>query len=287
MLLADIPFRSGGRVSVAASEEDAKNIRAFAPGEHPVQARLASSVMLVRRGASDAERQVFMIRRAQTMAFVPGAAVFPGGGARDEDASADIAWVGPSDQAWAARLGVGDAVTARKLVVAAIRELFEEANVLLAGDEGSVVSFGSNDAGWRRDRARLEAHEVSFAEILERRGLALRTDLLAPRSRWVTPVYCPRRYDTFFFAAVTPEGQRAEALTSEAAVSDWVAPEDIVRRGDAGEVRLVPATAYNLNSLAGAASLEKFVKGERSLSALMLEPHATAAGGFDLECVLP
>lgn len=288
-LLIDIPTESGGVVSAPVSEEDAAQIRAFrASDEQAVAPRNASSVMLVREAPRAASgKEVFMIRRASTMAFVPGAAVFPGGSAREDDYEREIPWIGPSPEEWAQRLGIESASLARSLVVTAARELFEEASVLLAGDEGSLVSFDPADAGWQADRARLEAHEVSLLDILNARGLALRADLLAPISRWVTPLYCPRRYDTFFFAALLPAGQDALALTTEAAVSGWVEPDEIVRRADAGKARLVPATAYNLNGLARAVDARSFAQGRAHIDCLMMQPRDDGRGGFVNECVLP
>lgn len=288
-LLSEIPTESGGVVSAVLSEEEAAQVRSFQASDGcAVKPRNASSVMLVRDAPAVASgKEVFMIRRASTMAFVPGAAVFPGGSAREDDDELAIPWVGPSPEEWARRLGIESASLARSLVVTAIRELFEEASVLLAGDETSVVSFDPADAAWQAERKRLEAHETSLLDMLQAHGLALRADLLAPVSRWVTPLYCPRRYDTFFFAALLPQGQDALALTTEAAVSGWVAPDEIVRRGDAGQARLVPATAYNLNSLARAADARAFAKGRAHIDKLMMTPVDDGRGGFVNRCVLP
>ena len=288
-LLSEIPTESGGIVSAAVSEEEAAQVRSFLASDgSAVAPRNASSVMLVRDAPSVASgKEVFMIRRASTMAFVPGAAVFPGGSAREDDYERDIPWVGPSPKEWAQRLGIESESLARSLVVTAVRELFEEASVLLAGDESSVVSFDPADSAWQDERKRLEAHEISFLNVIQNHGLALRADLLAPISRWVTPLYCPRRYDTFFFTALLPQGQDALALTSEAAVSGWVEPDAIVRRGDEGKARLVPATAYNLNSLARAVDAHAFAQGRAHIDRLMMTPVDDGRGGFINECVLP
>lgn len=288
-LLIDIPTESGGVVSAPVSEEDAAQVRAFQTSDgSAVAPRNASSVMLVREAPTAASgKEVFMIRRASTMAFVPGAAVFPGGSAREDDYEREISWIGPSPEEWAQRLGIESASLARSLVVTAARELFEEASVLLAGDEHSIAAFDPADAAWQEERARLEAHEISLLDILNAHGLSLRTDLLAPVSRWVTPLYCPRRYDTFFFVALLPEGQDALALTTEAAISGWIEPDEIVRRADAGKARLVPATAYNLNSLTRASDARAFAQGRAHIDRLMMTPRDDGRGGFINECVLP
>lgn len=288
-LMIDIPTESGGVVSAPISEEEAAQVRAFQASDgSAVAPRNASSVMLVREAPTAASgKEVFMIRRASTMAFVPGAAVFPGGSAREDDYEREISWIGPSPEEWAQRLGIESASLARSLVVTAARELFEEASVLLAGDEHSIAAFDPADAAWQEERARLEAHEISLLDILNAHGLSLRTDLLAPVSRWVTPLYCPRRYDTFFFVALLPEGQDALALTTEAAISGWIEPDEIVRRADAGKARLVPATAYNLNSLTRASDARAFAQGRARIDRLMMTPRDDGRGGFINECVLP
>ena len=112
---------------------------------------------------------------------------------------------------WAAAFGC-DERTARELVCAAVRETFEEAGVLLAGARdggpGAVVPDVSGD-DWEEQRQALLSRELSLAELLAGRGLALRSDLLRPFAHWITPPVEPRRYDTKFFAAALPVGQEA------------------------------------------------------------------------------
>jgi 8-oxo-dGTP pyrophosphatase MutT (NUDIX family) len=253
----------------------------------PVAPRYAATVMLVRGGRPTADPlEVFMLRRAATMAFVPDAVVFPGGRVDERDADAGLPWAGPTARQWASRLGCDEA-TARCVVVAAAREVFEETGILLAGpDEHSVVG-DLRDGGWSDDRARLASHEASFAGVLAGRGLVLRTDLLGLRSRWLTPEFEPKRYDTFFFAALVPAGQIPDAETSEAVAGRWVRPEQVLEEGDAGRLLLLPPTAYNLTFLAGAGGAEGFVFDTPRVERIMLAPTVTADGGVVLSCVLP
>ncbi len=120
----------------------------------PVQARPASTVMLVRDGAGAPE--VFMIRRVPTMEFAPNMWVFPGGGvdARDNDAS--LPWAGPSPQAWADALVARDEAQARELVIAAAREVFEECGVLLAASRSAACCWPAltNRPWWQTCPAR-------------------------------------------------------------------------------------------------------------------------------------
>ncbi len=141
---------------------------------------------------------MFMLRRVKTMEFVPDAVVFPGGRVDDRDSNPNLPWCGPTPAEWAELMGCTEDV-ARRVVVAAAREVFEECGVLLAGpDEHSVVQDLS-DPSWQEDRTALENHEIAFADMLILRGLVLRTDLLGLISNFCTPEFETKRYDTFFF----------------------------------------------------------------------------------------
>src|SRR5207302_7788536 len=120
---------------------------------------------------------------------------FPGGAVDAADADEGIAWAGPDAATWATQLAT-TADLARTLVCAAVRETFEESGVLLAGPDAGTVLATTGDEGWEADRRALLAGSLSLAELLHRRGLVLRSDLLRPWARWITPVTEARRYDT-------------------------------------------------------------------------------------------
>ncbi|PWJ27469.1 NUDIX domain-containing protein [Branchiibius hedensis] len=207
-----------------------------------VEPKLAATVLLVRPDGSE----VFMIRRVPTMEFAPSMWVFPGGGVDPRDAEVSVDWVGPDATQWARLLGVS-AEVAVTLVMAALRELFEECGVLLVGTADAVLT--EIDDSWMVDRAALIAHEKSFAEVLHERGLAVRSDLLFVQDHWVTPGFEKRRYDTFFFTAVLPEGQEPDDATSESAVSQWVQPTALLAEHQAGSALMLPPTVLQLELL--------------------------------------
>jgi 8-oxo-dGTP pyrophosphatase MutT (NUDIX family) len=222
----------------------AEHARAFyAGGREPVAPRRASTVVLLRPAAPF---EVYAIRRAATMAFAARMYAFPGGGVDPRDAATRPGWAGPDPADWATRLGLDEA-TARAVVCAAVREVFEESGVLLAGpDPRTVVGDVSGD-DWEAARRALEAREVGFAELLARRGLVLRSDLLAPWSRWITPEFEPRRYDTYFFLARLPERQVTRQVGGEADATVWAPPAELA--GDA--YAMLPPTRVTLRELAG------------------------------------
>lgn len=275
-------WRSGEMLEVPMSEQLARAYERFcAAGTAPAVPRLAATVMLVR-----SPREVFMLRRAATMAFVPEAVVFPGGGVDPADDGARCSWIGPDEEVWARRMGTS-ADVARRVVTAAARELFEECGVLLAGDERGVCSLDASEPAWAEERRRLVSHETSLADVLKRHGLALRADLLGLRSHWLTPEFEPRRYDTYFFAALAPTGQEPDSRTSEADRAGWVDPQAMFDRAAQGLVRLVPPTAYNLAHLLHAPGVESFAAGVEETGRVMLEPAVREGGRAVLTCRLP
>lgn len=215
----------------------------------PAPLKDASTVMLVRDGASGPE--VFLQRRVKAMAFAAGMTVFPGGGVDASDAQAEIAWAGPDPAWWGERFGV-DAARAQALVCAAVRETFEECGVLLAGPTADSVV--SDTAVYGAARAQLERRELSFGQFLARENLVLRADLLRPWANWITPTVETRRYDTRFFVAVLPQGQRADGATSEAQHVIWSTPAEAIERWKAGTDVLLPPTWSMLVALGEFAS---------------------------------
>ena len=219
----------------------------------PAGPRDAATVMLLRPARSPAGgpagMEVYMLRRQPTMAFAPGAQVFPGGSVDPRDADEEVAWAGPPAAEWG-EIFAAPPDQARALVCAAVRETFEESGVLLAGESASTVVADTTSADWEDDRRALLDRSLSLAELLARRALVLRSDLLRPWSRWITPVIEPRRFDARFFAAALPAGQRTRDVGGEASAVTWIEPGAALAAGRRGEIQLWPPTAVSLAELA-------------------------------------
>ena len=228
-------------------------------GTHPdpVEPKRAATVMLVRDGSRSAV-EVFMLRRVASMAFAPRMWVFPGGGVDPRDDEPELPWAGPTPSEWAERLGCDEGL-ARALVCAAVREVFEECGVLLAGPSADSVVADLRDPEWDRERAALLAKEQSFAQLLVRRGLVLRSDLLSAQGHWLTPAFESRRYDTWFFAALLPDGQIPDDDTTEADVADWTDPQALLEAYATGEAMLLPPTIVSVERVAAATSARALV----------------------------
>jgi 8-oxo-dGTP pyrophosphatase MutT (NUDIX family) len=214
----------------------------------PVTPRDAATVMIVRPAVAGLE--VYMLRRKPSMAFAPGAYVFPGGSVDARDADEEVAWAGPDIGEWG-RVLDAPPEQARALVCAAVRETFEESGVLLAGPSADTVVADTTGEDWEADRNALLDRSVSLAELLGRRRLVLRADLLRAWSRWITPVIEERRFDARFFVAALPPGQRTRDVGGEAAAVTWIAPDAALAAGRRRQIDLWLPTAVTLAELAG------------------------------------
>jgi len=214
--------------------------REYADGtRQPAEPRDAATVVLLR--GTEAGPAIYLLRRQTSMAFAGGMCVFPGGGVDRRDFDATVAWAGPPPADWAARLGVDEA-EARALVCAAVRETFEESGVLLAGTSPTDVVADTTGDDWEADRVALESRELAMSDFCSRRGLVLRTDLLGVWAGWLTPVFEPRRYRTWFFVASLPEGQRTRDVSSESSSVAWLPALEAVQAVDDGELTMMPPT---------------------------------------------
>jgi 8-oxo-dGTP pyrophosphatase MutT (NUDIX family) len=253
--------------------------------------RDSSTVILLRDSPAGDGLLVYLLRRVSSMSFAPGAYVFPGGSVDPRDADLAVEWAGPSPTEWGAALGSGESI-ARELVSAAVRETFEESGVLLAGpDEATIVPDTSGD-DWEADRQALLDRSSSLAEMLGRRALVLRGDLLRPWAHWITPIIEPRRFDTRFFVAALSEGQRTRDVSSESDHAMWVRPDDAVAAARRGEMPMLPPTLVTLTELAEYTSVAAVLGASREIRPRLPETHLTDDGVFlvmpeDLDGAVP
>jgi len=230
----------------------------------PARPRDAATVIVLRPAADAAGTsapatpagdgvEVLMLRRPAAMAFAPGAYVYPGGSVDPGDADLRVGWHGPSAADIGERLGASREL-ARAIVCAAVRETFEEAGILLAGTPDGALAVPDGPA-WDRDRAALMSGAETLAEVLARRGLVIRADLLTPWARWITPEAEPKRFDARFFAAALPPGQQATGHATETERTAWLRPEAAIEAARGGSITLLPPTATTLNEFAACGSL--------------------------------
>lgn len=207
----------------------------------------AATVILLRQGAPGL--QVYLVQRRGGSGFMAGNHVFPGGvvdpGDRDAARWAEAADLAPTvvDD----RLGGGlPWEEALAYGVAAIRETFEEAGTFF-GDLGGAGGLGTL-CDRRRDGPLPDGW---LAAAVSAPGSRLAVSALARWAWWVTPPGMKRRFDTRFFVAAAPAGQRCSPDGREVVAGDWFAPEEALARNLAGELALSPPTLVTLHDLLG------------------------------------
>ncbi|HWI26331.1 MAG TPA: NUDIX hydrolase [Stellaceae bacterium] len=205
-----------------------------------IEPRPAATVLLLRDG--DAGLEVLMVTRNVASDFASGALVFPGGRVDAADAEPEML----------ARCREVAGVSERSLAfrVAAVRETFEEAHVLLAHPRGEDRLLSAEQlASLERDIGRQLGRGAEFADLVRSGEIELATDRLVPFAHWITPVGPPKRFDTHFFLARAPLDQVAAHDGREAVEAVWIAPHHAIAESEARRVTLVFATRMNLIKL--------------------------------------
>ena len=258
--------------------------RAYAEGAAtPAEPRDAATVVLLRDGAlhGGTGPEVYLLRRQTSMAFAGGMSVFPGGGVDQRDFDDELSdrdlWHGQPPTEWAKRLGCDESM-ARALVCAAVRETFEESGVLLAGPSADTVVADTTGDDWEADRVALEGRQLAFTDFLARRGLVLRTDLLGVWSGWLTPVFEPRRFRTWFFVAVLPEGQVTRDVSTESSSVTWLPAMGAVEAVERDELVMLPPTYLTCLDVAQHADPAAVVAEAATRSVDMFTPEVVSSG---------
>ncbi len=256
--------------------------------------RPAATVMLVRdaAGAGRASSlEVLMVRRNLRSDFVGGAYVFPGGAVDPHDggAEAEAACTGRSDAQASALLGLGSGGLA--YWVAVVRETFEEAGLLLAErPDGPALLSGdpAEEARFTAARAEVNAGTLRFLDLCRDERLAMQVGDIHYFAHWVTPRGAPRRYDTRFFVAAAPPGQKAAHSAGETIAEVWITPEEALARHRSGEIEIIFPTIRNLQVIGRfSASAELLAAAARASSSVPIIEPRVVADGNGMRIVLP
>ncbi|HSN02609.1 MAG TPA: NUDIX domain-containing protein, partial [Acidimicrobiales bacterium] len=213
--------------------------------------RPAATVLILRE---DDGLEVLMLRRNLNSDFVGGAYVFPGGGVDAADADLARHVVGLNEESASARLGLESG--GLSYYAAALRELFEEAGLLVVCNEAGEPLVAGAEVRARLDeyRAQLNAGRRTLAELLEHESWRLDVRAMEYLAHWITPVGPPRRYDTRFFVVVAPPGQVAAHDAGETVAARWIAPREALAAHDRGELEMIFPTIRTLEEIAGFAT---------------------------------
>ncbi|MEE9218740.1 MAG: MBL fold metallo-hydrolase [Acidobacteriota bacterium] len=225
----------------------------------PVTPRDAATIVLTRPGTAGLE--VLLTERPASMNFAAGLHVFPGGAVDAQDLDPDLAArsVLPLQDAATALADTRTGVECLAFYIAAVRELFEEAGVLLAEKmDGTPVRI---TAALRHARTDLACGRRRWPEFCKRHDLRLRTDRLVYLSRWITPASLPRRFDTRFFAAPLPDGQQAAGGTREVVRFAWMTPRAALEAMAERRIQMWLPTSTTLQHLAETRHFEEIRRG--------------------------
>ncbi len=250
--------------------------------------RPAATVITVRDGPNGYE--ILMLRRNLNSDFVGGAYVFPGGRVDEADAGA---------AAQRRTRGLNDEEASRRLdlergglafYVACLRELFEEAGLLIACDENGEPVQIRDDESIRRfaaSRREVNAGTLDFISMMERERLVLDLRGLEYVAHWVTPVGPPRRFDTRFFVALAPSNQLATHDAGETVADQWIRPADALAAHARGELEMIFPTIRNLEAIAHFRSSKDVLDYARSLDDVVrVEPKIVTSNG-EVQILLP
>lgn len=203
----------------------------------------AATILLLRENPTTCHLEVYMNKRPDTMRFLPGHYVFPGGQMDQED----------TDPTWATySQPIDPAKNPENLPlsywITALRETFEEAGILLARhatgeyiDQTSTESF----------RTAMLNGECTFLEVARQLNVTLATDQLRYFGNRLTPrIVSPKRFDTRYFLAPLPAGMAPQPYAGEVVADEWVDPAVALSRRAEGTMPMVPPTADSLKVLA-------------------------------------
>jgi len=219
----------------------------------------AATILLLR---DDPTFEVLMVKRHHQIDFASGALVFPGGKSH----------AGDHDLAWADHvLGWGDFdAEQRGLRIAAIREVFEEAGVLLGQRlDGSPIG---GEACPLDVRQAVDAGTTAFIDVVSGLGVRLDLNALTVFARWITPPLTPKRFDTWFYVADAPADQLAACDGRETVDAEWIEPTEVLRLAEAGQRKVIFPTRMNVQLLAEATSAADCIARARGRTLVTVEP---------------
>jgi 8-oxo-dGTP pyrophosphatase MutT (NUDIX family) len=244
--------------------------------------RLAATVILLKEKSSEGF-EVFLLRRHQKSAFMGGNYVYPGGTVDRNDGSGDI--LSRCHRASLAQSS-SPVLDLFEYRIAGLRELFEEAGVLLANTvDGKPLGQLGQEARERFSayRKQLRLGEITLAKLAGNEDLLLAPDQLHYYVHWITPQANPLRFDTRFFIALHPSGQDASPDLQETTEGVWIAPRRALDENLKGNLPLSPPTLKTLEDLARFVNLQQlFASLPEAQARPLVLPVATTVNGENI-----
>lgn len=244
----------------------------------PSHAVPSATVILLRNGRGSPE-VLLLERHAQSHDF-PNLSVFPGGLVEEDDHALLDHLAGVSVAEARQAFPHLDPEHTLGFFVAAIRETFEEAGILLARRRGETRPMdGALASALARHRLDVQSGQQPFRKIIESEALELAGDSLVAHAHWITPELSPRRFSTLFFTAITPPGQLAQHDGVEASDHVWIRPADALQQRQAGERQIMFPTACNLETLVDFKTAEEALAASRRRLVVPVLPYVVEENG--------
>ena len=249
-------------------------------GETQAEIWPASTVILLRD-----PYKVFMVQRELNQNFLAGVCVFPGGKMDAQDMDKDLALLtcgidGAQAKVLLNEPDLGESA-ALGLFCAAIRELFEEAGILLAyTSSGSLIDFTDQSTREKFNDYRIAIHEkeLSLKDLARQENLTFAVDILLPYSRWIAPDRVEKRFDTRFFLCRLPWGQKTDYDPVELMSYEWRMPDEILRQNNSGEIKLIPPTLKTIDHLCSFPSIDHLYRYAQSRPIYPILPELYSEG---------
>lgn len=241
----------------------------------PVPARPAATLLIVRNTPTGLE--VFLVVRNRAVSFASGALVFPGGKVDQQDR--DL--IGSDLTEGFDTLEPFEAACR----IAALREAYEEAGILLAHRQDGSRLSGDVLAAHEAERERIANCDMPFADFLRAHGLKLSAAAMAPVARWITPPESPRRFDTMFYLAAAPEDQIAAHDGGESVHSLWIRPQQALDEGEAGKWFIIVPTQFTLEWLAQFRTVEEAMAATRNRAIPPIHGSVEVRDGIEMFCI--
>ena len=236
----------------------------------------AATVILLRESKTSGF-ELFLVRRSGKSAFMADNYVYPGGRVEEGDRRPEARSLcsGITPEAAGRILSVENGDEAAAYYVAAIRELFEEAGILLAYNaEGKLFTPAPGETCQRlmKYRALLQSGQIDIWEIIRRESITLALDQLHYYAHWITPEVRKIRFDTRFFVALLPPGQEAEVDRHETTEGLWIRPGEALEQNLAGTIAPAPPTLKTLEELSRFETVDQVVSSLHGKEMATVQP---------------
>ncbi|MCK4284696.1 MAG: hypothetical protein KAX18_00775 [Candidatus Lokiarchaeota archaeon] len=213
----------------------------------PVEPKIASTVILLRERVpnsdtdDECEFEVFMAKRHENARFMSEHHVFPGGSIEEQDLTKESRerLIGIEEEVLENLKEVCEDPS--NLWVIAIRELFEEAGILIATNKtgNSLGKIEDKPKKLKKYQKKLQKKRITMTDVLVKEDLYYSASNLNYFGRLITPKLSPIRFDTQFFLCKFPKNQNINLFSDELTESLWGSPKQLLEKFKKREIKLI------------------------------------------------